>query len=159
MESIVSDTTTLIILGKLGRYELLGNLFDKVYIPHEVMNEISKKSDGIYDVLLSHSLFEKKKISNLTLIKVLDGLLDKGESEAIVLAKELNLILLIDEKKGRTVAKNMGLEIIGLLGILILNVKKEKMTKNEVILVLEEIKSLKFRVSKKLEAHFLLTLG
>jgi len=159
VESIVSDTTTLIILGKLGRYELLGNLFDKVYIPHEVMNEISKKSDGIYDVLLSHSLFEKKKISNLTLIKVLDGLLDKGESEAIVLAKELNLILLIDEKKGRTVAKNMGLEIIGLLGILILNVKKEKMTKNEVILVLEEIKSLKFRVSKKLEAHFLLTLG
>jgi len=159
VESIVSDTTTLIILGKLGRYELLGNLFDKVYIPHEVMNEISKKSDDIYDVLLSHSLFEKKKISNLTLIKVLDGLLDKGESEAIVLAKELNLILLIDEKKGRTVAKNMGLEIIGLLGILILNIKKEKMTKNEVILVLEEIKSLKFRVSKKLEAHFLLTLG
>jgi len=159
VESIVSDTTTLIILGKLGRYELLGNLFDKVYIPHEVMNEISKKSDGIYDVLLSHSLFEKKKISNLTLIKVLDGLLDKGESEAIVLAKELNLILLINEKKGRTVAKNMGPEIIGLLGILILNIKKEKMTKNEVILVLEEIKSLKFRVSKKLEAHFLLTLG
>lgn len=33
---------------------------------------------------------------------------------------ELNLILLIDEKKGRNIAKNMGLEIIGLLGILIL---------------------------------------
>lgn len=158
MESIVSDTTTLIILGKLHRYDLLENLFDKIYIPNEVINEVSKKSDGVYDEIMAHVLFEIKQISNLRLLKVLDGVLDRGESEAIVLAKELNLILLIDEKKGRNIAKNMGLEIIGLLGILILNVKKEKISKNEAIVILEKIKSLKFRVSVQLEKSFLLAL-
>jgi len=39
MQSIVSDTTILIVLGKLGRYDLLQNLFSKIYIPQEVMIE------------------------------------------------------------------------------------------------------------------------
>ena len=158
MESIISDTTTLIILGKLDRYDLLENLFTKIYIPQEVMREISKKSDGVYEKIVSHHLFERKYISNLVLFGLLDGILDTGESEAIVLAKELNLILLIDEKKGRTVAKNMGLEIIGLLGILILNVKKKNISKDEAVAVLEEIKDLKFKISKRLEESFLVVM-
>lgn len=155
MESIVSDTTTLIILGKLDRYDLLENLFTKIYIPQEVMLEVSKKSDGVYEKIVSHHLFERKYISNLVLFGLLDGLLDAGESEAIVLANELNLILLIDEKKGRTVAKNMGLEIIGLLGILILNVKKKNISKDEAVVILKEIQVLNFRVSKRLKESFL----
>ena len=158
MESIISDTTTLIILGKLDRYDLLENLFKKIYIPQEVMREISKKPDGVYEKIVSHHLFERKYISNLVLFGLLDGILDTGESEAIVLAKELNLILLIDEKKGRTVAKNMGLEIIGLLGILILNVKKKNISKDEAVAVLEEIKDLKFKISKRLEESFLVVM-
>ena len=159
MESIVSDTTTLIVLGKLDRYDLLENLFTKVYIPQEVLQEVSKKSDGTYEKIVSHHLFERKYISNLTLFWLLDGILDRGESEAIVLAKEMNLILLIDEKKGRVVAKNMGLDIIGLLGILILNVKKKNISKDEAVAVLEEIKDIKFRVSKRLKESFLAAIN
>ena len=62
MQSIVSDTTTLIILGKLGRYDLLENLFSKIYIPQEVMREISIKSDGVYEEIEKNSLFETQKI-------------------------------------------------------------------------------------------------
>jgi len=155
MQSIVSDATTLIILGKLNRYDLLKNIFNKIYIPQAVMYEVSKKLDGVYELLLEDKLFETKKIADKTLLSLLDGILDKGESEAIVLAKELQMILLIDEKKGRAIAKEMGLDIIGLLGILILNVKKEKISKNAAIEVLEDIKRLKFRVSTKLEEHFI----
>ncbi len=159
MESIVSDTTTLIVLGKLDRYDLLENLFKKIYIPQEVMSEVSKKSDGISKKINAHRLFEIKQISDFSLLRLLDGLLDLGESEAIVLAKELHMILLIDEKKGRKIAKSMGLDIIGLLGVLILNVRKEKISKEEAVVVLEAIKALKFRVSKKLEESFLLAIG
>lgn len=159
MESIVSDTTTLIILGKLSRYDLLENVFNKIYIPQEVMREIDIKSDGVYEEIERNSLFETKKISDMALFTLLDGILDKGESEAIVLAKELNLILLIDEKKGRGIAKNMGLDIIGLLGILILNVKKNLISKEEAVVILEEIKGLKFRVSQRLEESFLKMIG
>jgi len=156
MQSIVSDTTTLIILGKLGRYDLLENLFSKIYIPQEVMREIDIKSDGVYQEIEKNSLFETKEIKDMALFALLDGILDKGESEAIVLAKELELILLIDEKKG---AKNMGLSIIGLIGVLILNVKKNLISNQEALVILEEIKGLKFRVSQKLEENFLEMIG
>ncbi len=159
MHSIVSDTTTLIILGKLGRYDLLENLFSKIYIPQEVIKEIGIKSDGVYEAIEKNRLFETKEITDMALFALLDGILDRGESEAIVLAKELELILLIDEKKGRTVAKSMGLDIIGLLGVLILNVKKSHIPKEEAVVVLEEIKALKFRVSQKLEESFLEMIG
>ena len=159
MQSIVSDTTTLIILGKLGRYDLLENLFSKIYIPQEVMKEIKIKSDGVYEEIEKNNLFETKEITDMALFTLLDGILDKGESEAIVLAKELDLILLIDEKKGRGIAKNMGLEIIGLLGILIFNVKKSLISNKEAVVILEEIKGLKFRVSQKLEESFLMMIG
>ena len=155
MQSIVSDTTTLIILGKLDRYALLENLFTKIYIPQEVIKEIAIKSDGVSTKIEKNELFESKAIKDVALFILLDGILDKGESEAIVLAKELGLILLIDEKKGRGIAKNMGLDIIGLLGVLILNVKKQHILKEEAIVILEEMKALKFRVTQKLEEHFL----
>ena len=158
MESIVSDATTLIILGKLDRYDLLENLFEKIYIPLEVMSEISKKSDGVLERIAEHSLFESKSIVDVATLTLLDGILDRGESEAIVLAKELQLILLIDEKKGRAIAKNMGLSIIGLLGVLILNVKREQIKQAEAIEILNEIKRLNFRVSEKLEENFLQTI-
>jgi len=159
MQSIVSDATTLIILGKLGRYDLLENLFSKIYIPQEVMREIDIKSDGVYQEIEKNSLFETKEIKDMALFELLDGILDRGESEAIVLAKELELILLIDEKKGRGIAKNMGLSIIGLIGVLILNVKKSLISNQEAIMVLEEIKGVKFRVSQRLEESFLEMIG
>ena len=74
MQTIVSDITTLIILGKIDRYDLLKNLFSKIYIPLIVVKEISAKSDGIYEKIKANTLFEAKEISNKKLLKILDGL-------------------------------------------------------------------------------------
>ncbi len=153
--SIVSDSTTLIILGKIKRFDLLENLFDTVYIPSEVMREVSRKSDGVKEQIADRVLFEIRNIADDATLKFLDGILDRGESEAIILAKALQCVLLIDEKKGRSIAKTMGLDIIGLLGVLILNVKHAAIAQTEAIEILNTIKREKFRVSKKLEAHFL----
>jgi len=159
MTSIVSDTTTPIVLGKLERYDLLSNLFEKIYIPDAVIQEVLKKEDDIYEKITANPLFEIKKVSDRHLLSILNGLLDYGESEAIALAKEMQLILLIDEKKGRKIALNMGLEIIGLMGILTLNVKKAYLSNQEAITLLEQIKTSGFRVSRALEEQFLRAIG
>jgi hypothetical protein len=46
---------------------------------------------------------------------------DRGEAEAIALAEELHADhLLIDERKGRRLAQQQGLPVLGLLGVVLL---------------------------------------
>ena len=123
---IVSDSTTLIILFDLNRLELLSNLFPKIISPSAVYDEISTKRA----IELPPFITVQKASENETL-KSLRQLLDLGESEAIALALELNSKLIIDEKKGRKIAMRQGLEIIGLLGIVYANIKKEFISKEE----------------------------
>ena len=52
-------------------------------------------------------------------VAVLREQLDPGEAEAIVVAAELGAeLLLVDEKRGRRIAIDRGLEVTGLLGVL-----------------------------------------
>jgi len=115
---IVSNSATLIILNNLKKLELL-KVFKKVYIPKKVYEEMNFKN-----VFFIPDFIETKDVKKNELYFYLTKLLDEGESEAITLAKELNLSLIIDEKKGRKIAKNLNIKIIGLLGILYLNYKK-----------------------------------
>jgi len=142
---IVSDSTALIILFDLQRIELLENLFDEVYITPIVLEEISVK----YPVILP-SFMKVEKVKDDELFNSLNVLLDLGESEAIALAKEKNMAIIIDEKKGRKIAKGMGLNVIGLLGVVYLNVKKGFLTKAEGRIFLEDAINHGYRISRKM---------
>jgi len=55
----------------------------------------------------------------MSFVEILTLNLDKGEAEAIALAKEKEAeILLIDDKSARKIAHHLGLNYIGLLGVL-----------------------------------------
>ncbi len=142
---IVSDSTALIILFDLKRVELLENLFKIVYISPIVLEEISAK----YPVVLP-SFMKVEKLKESTLFNSLKMLLDLGESEAIVLAKEKNLSIIIDEKKGRKIAKELDLKVIGLLGVVYLNVKKGFLTKDEASEFMESAIEHGYRISRKM---------
>ena len=116
---IVSDSTTLIILLDLDRMDLLSNLFPKIIIPKAVYQEITFKKP-----IKENQFFEVKQAKKSEILDTLMMVLDQGESEAIALALEMSMKLIIDEKKGRKIAMNQGIEIIGLLGIIYLNVTK-----------------------------------
>ena len=142
---VVSDSTTLIILSDLDRLSYLQNLFSIIYIPPKVYEEISFKKDFKLPEFIKIS-----KPKNLAQIQELKMLLDEGESEAIALSKEKELPLIIDEKKGRKIAKNLSLDVLGLLGIIYLNIKKEDFSIKEAKDFLKRAKDNNYRVSEKL---------
>jgi len=142
---IVSDSTTLIVLFDLDRTDLLSNLFSSIIIPTSVYKEISTKN-----VLVMPSFMSIVDVQNSELLESLKMILDDGESEAIALAVETKSKLIIDEKKGRKIAINQGLEIIGLLGIVYLNVKREFLVKQQAIKLLEDIQEHGYRINKQI---------
>lgn len=149
---IVSDSTTLIVLNNLGKLDLL-KVFNQVYIPQKVYEEVNFKKNFILP-----DFIKVKKIETNELYFYLTKLLDEGESEAITLAKELNIPLIIDEKKGRKIAKNLNIKIIGLLGILYLNYKKGFITKEEIKSFLGDAINNGYRISQRLLDEFWNTL-
>lgn len=156
MKIIISDTTALIILAKTNHLDLLTNFIDRVYIPKAVMNEIQYKND-IVKVLIENSDFiETKEVSNQEILSDIEKTnLDLGETEAIALALELGLRLIIDEKTGRKIASQKGVKIIGLLGILEANFRLEFISYRELLYILEDFKSVDYRLNIRLEKAFL----
>ena len=53
------------------------------------------------------------------LAKRLLSLLDDGEAQVLLLAKELGCGVLMDEKRGRQVARHQGVPVVGVLGVLL----------------------------------------
>jgi predicted nucleic acid-binding protein len=142
---IVSDSTTLIILFDLKRLELLSNIFPKIIVPRAVYDEISVKKSIVLPSFMSVQAPKPCKT-----LETMKSLLDLGESEAIVLALELKSKLIIDEKKGRKIAVGQGLEIIGLLGIVYVNIKKGFFSKEEATEFLEDAIAHGYRINQNL---------
>ncbi len=154
-ESIVSDATTIITLVGIGRMDILTNIFDRVYLPQSVYEEILAGDDIEIDM----DFFLIKQVKDQKLLKVLSASLDIGESEAIALAVEMGLGLIIDEKKGRKVALGLNLDIFGLIGLIVLNHKKGFITIDDALDVFLAAKNRDFRVSAQLENMLMELLG
>lgn len=59
-------------------------------------------------------------VKDRSFVRLLEAELDRGESEAIALARELKAdLVLLDEKDARLRGKRVGLRILGTIGILI----------------------------------------
>jgi predicted nucleic acid-binding protein len=112
---VVSDTTAITSLLKLGEAELLRMLFGEVLIPSAVQAELFSYHGRLPDWLNVRMDFDRK------VLKTLSRVLDAGEAEAIALAKAIGAdLLIIDEKRGRVIAEDLGLRCLGLAGALLL---------------------------------------
>lgn len=116
---VVSNTGPLITLEKLGDgYDFIRKLYNQILIPQKVAEEISEKFPS-FEAYLEHyqikGLIQIRRISQTIDVPGIYRL-DDGEIEAISLAHELNVELLIEEIKGRSIARSVGLTISGIEG-------------------------------------------
>lgn len=149
---IVSDSTALITLINIDEFELLSFFTQKVFIAKEVYEEVALLDEArvFLDVQIERKFIEVSMYNNQLLYDELNILLDSGESASIILALEKKMPLLIDEKKGRNVAQDMGIDIIGLIGVIRFLYKKEKISKKRTKEIMQKLSTSSFRVSKKL---------
>lgn len=130
--AIIADASPLIAFGSIDQLSIVFKVFGKIIIPKTVANEclVEMTRPGAASIAKA---IEANKIQVHPSIEFqnrdeIQMILDEGETDAIALAYSLNLPLVIDEKLGRNIAKEMGIKIIGTIGILLL-AKEKKMIK------------------------------
>ena len=116
---VVANSTPIISLASINRLDILENLFGKIIIAEAVYNEIkAKQSFGYHEI--DNVFFEVQQIQGYLYKDFLLKELDLGETETIMLAKEINAdFVLIDENLGYKIANNVGLTAIRTLSTLL----------------------------------------
>ena len=148
-KAIISDTSCLILLDKIGELEILNKLFGQILTTPEVANEFG---------LPLPKWIEIKQPLEISYQSIIETSIDKGEASAIALAIELeDSLLIIDDLKGRKYASQIGIAIIGTIGIII-DAKLAGVIPS-VKPIIAKIKATNFRITQQLEAIVLKKAG
>ena len=120
----VSNTSPISNLAWIGRLDLLRVQFTEIWIPEAVETELQSVPDPVARRAIVEAQrgrwLKVRAPGDGPLISLLAVELDIGEAQAIALALELNAgWLLIDEREGRAMARQLGLKLTGVLGILL----------------------------------------
>lgn len=107
--SVVTDSSCLIGLERIGYLNLLPSLFDPILIPPAVASEFGMAFPWLQIVTPSDQ----------AVVAALKLTVDDGEAEAIALAQEHGLLVILDDFKARTTAYKLGLKFTGLARILV----------------------------------------
>lgn len=119
---IVADTGPLVILAKIDHLHLLVQRYQTIRIPEAVLREatvLAGRSDSqqIADFVAQH--IQVVVDIPQSGFDDLDFGLDEGETQAILLARQLQCPVLMDEKRGRVVAKREQVSVLGTIGLLL----------------------------------------
>lgn len=150
---IISNTTPLIFLAKIGKLEFL----EKAIIPKEVYEEILKGKEKEEAIAIKKFIQEGKiKIKETKVRKNLPKSLHEGEKAAISLALQENVkLILLDERKARVIAKLYGLIPRGTIGVLREQHLRGKITKKEFRKLILELVEKGYRIREELLARIL----
>jgi predicted nucleic acid-binding protein len=140
-KTIISDTSCLILLDKIGELDILYKLFGTIITTSEVAEEFGQPLP---------SWFELRQPTDKNYQTIIEASVDKGEASAIALAIELDdCLLIIDDLKGRKFAHQLGLTIIGTIGVIV-DAKLAGIIPS-VKPILAKIKATNFRITEQLE--------
>ncbi|MBD3408110.1 MAG: DUF3368 domain-containing protein [Candidatus Lokiarchaeota archaeon] len=152
----IVNSSPLIYLGKIGLVHLLRDLFDSIITTRSVMNEVLDATTPEFTILTD--AFESwLKMSSVRVSPLSEKLsmmgLHQGEIDVISLGyemKETESIVIIDDLAARDIARTLGLDLTGTIGILLRAVKTNILSKNNAIAKFNYlIEGTSFRISTK----------
>ena len=145
MTSTVSNTSPLIWLAKIGKLNLLKDLFGIVLVSEESYKEAVEigLEEGYSDALVIKDAFDRgwikverlneKQVAACQKIMRHSFELHEGEVKAIVLAREIGkeTLLLMDDSSGRAFAETWGLKVKGVIYVIITAMRNDLLDKAE----------------------------
>lgn len=137
---VVSDTSCLIVLSKIGKLDILRKLYSEIIITPEIANEFGDEL---------HTWISEISVTDVQKQKILEIEVDRGEASAIALSIEINAdLIIVDDFKARKVSKHLGLTITGTLGVLVKARNSDLFP--SIKPVIEDLNNTNFRVSTEL---------
>lgn len=124
----ISNAGPLIVFYNSSFLDILKELYGNIVVPQAIYDEITRKEEG-RQLFQENNWITVQEVKIKQTIAVLKSFVDIGEAEAIALSVELKKPLLIDDKKGREIAKSMNISVQGSLGALA-KAKKEGVIKS-----------------------------
>lgn len=115
---VVSDTTPLQYLHQSRTLDLLPKLFDRVIVPPAVIGELAEGRARGHDLPQLEGMAWVEVMAPQQAL-MLPNKLGRGEQEAISVAVERHLSVIMDDYDARTCAISLGLHVLGTFGILL----------------------------------------
>ncbi len=160
---IVSNASPLMYLAKIGKLDLLKELFKEIIVPKEVYEEIvvKGKEEGFLDAYVVEKAVNEKwiKVEEVRVDRELERFapeIDSGEIAVISLARKIKpSLVLIDDASARIIAEGFGFNIKGTLYVLLIALKKKAIEKKEIKDLINRLVRLGFRISHELYGEVL----
>jgi len=147
---ILIDSSTLIALAKIGELNILRKIFTTVYITTKIHEEIQNTDYPETDVFKKATMEWIKVLNYEGDAKSLRKYgLDSGEA-SLFLAARTDDRFVLDESNARRFAESNGYKFTGLIGLLVAAVKTKKVTKENVLGILNSLTKGDFRISADL---------
>lgn len=157
---VVCDSTVLIGLSRIGKLELLQDLFGRISIPKAVFAEVTGKGRDRpgAEPIKEADWIRVPEIKDRAQVNFLLGTLDRGEAEVLALAKESKAdLILLDEGKARKIAVIAGFDVMGLLGLFLL--AKSIGLLDRIRPLIEDLRRNNFRISDRIVSATLKRAG
>lgn len=159
---VVADTGPLIALARIGQLDLLRRLYGHVAIPPAVESELAigsgRPGARALEGALDAGWLQVDVITDGGVLQDFFLLLGAGEAEAIALAAQQQArFLLIDDARGRRIARSRGLPVVGVAGVLL--VAKDQREVEAVSPILRALSDAGYRLAPPLMGKVLAAAG
>lgn len=153
---MISNSTPLICLAKIGQLRLLKTLFGGVTVTDAVKGEVLVEGKPGYSLVADAFSEGWIRVSNPKQLVELG--LGKGENSALSLAKENNDTLLIDDAAAITAARALGVDFLRTTTVIFTAVKKKMINKKQAAVLIRQLVKAGYYISPRFLAEILAKL-